>query len=91
MGNPHCVLFFPPDQTLPVEELGPVIETDKLFPGKTNVEFVQVIDREEINLSVWERGAGRTLACGTGACAAVVAGVLNNKMGEEGTRSSSGG
>ncbi|MDP8215496.1 MAG: diaminopimelate epimerase [Candidatus Euphemobacter frigidus] len=81
MGNPHCVLFFPPDQTLPVEELGPVIETDKLFPGKTNVEFVQVIDREEINLSVWERGAGRTLACGTGACAAVVAGVLNNKMG----------
>lgn len=83
MGNPHCVVFYPLDQNLPVEELGPVIESDPLFPEKTNVEFIQVISREEINFLVWERGAGRTLACGTGACAAVVAGVLTERTGRK--------
>ncbi|HDL63935.1 MAG TPA: diaminopimelate epimerase [Proteobacteria bacterium] len=79
MGNPHCVIFYPPDQDLPVEDLGPVIEVDPLFPEKINVEFIQVVSREEINFQVWERGAGRTLACGTGACAAAVAGALTDR------------
>jgi diaminopimelate epimerase len=83
MGNPHCVIFYPIDQNLPVEELGPVIEIDPLFPEKTNVEFIQIISRKEINFQVWERGAGRTLACGTGACAAVVAGALTDRTGKK--------
>ncbi len=83
MGNPHCVIFSPLDRIPPVEELGPVIESDPLFPEKVNVEFIQVISREEINFQVWERGAGRTLACGTGACAAVVAGVLTERTGRK--------
>jgi len=83
MGNPHCVIFYPDDQDLPVEELGPIIESDPLFPEKINVEFIQVISREEINFQVWERGAGRTLACGTGACAATVAGAITNRTGRK--------
>lgn len=79
MGNPHCVIFYPPEGEPPVSELGPVIENDDLFPRKTNVEFVQVQNPKEIKVKVWERGAGLTLACGTGACASVVAGVLNQK------------
>ena len=83
MGNPHCVIFYPDDQDLPVEELGPIIESDPLFPEKINVEFIQVISREEINFQVWERGAGRTLACGTGACAAAVAGAITDRTGRK--------
>ncbi len=83
MGNPHCVIFYPPDQAMPVEELGPRIESDPLFPEKINVEFVQVINREEMNFQVWERGAGQTLACGTGACAAAVAGALTERTGRK--------
>ncbi|MEA1927432.1 MAG: diaminopimelate epimerase [Candidatus Auribacterota bacterium] len=83
MGNPHCVIFYQSDQKLPVEELGPVIETNPLFPEKINVEFIHVINGKEINFQVWERGAGITLACGTGACAAVVAGVLTERTGRE--------
>lgn len=79
MGNPHCVIFYPLEVTPPVKELGPLIESDPLFPEKVNVEFIQVINREEISFQVWERGAGVTLACGTGACAAVVAGVLTDR------------
>jgi diaminopimelate epimerase len=73
MGNPHCVLFVPDAEAAPVAVLGPKIETHKLFPQRTNVEFAQVLDRNRIRMRVWERGAGITLACGTGACATAVA------------------
>ena len=77
MGNPHAVLFVPDPDKAPVETLGPRIERDPLFPHKTNVEFVTVEDRGHIRMRVWERGTGETLACGTGACAAMVACALN--------------
>jgi diaminopimelate epimerase len=73
MGNPHCVLFVADAQAAPVATLGPRIETHPLFPQRTNVEFAQVLDRARIRMRVWERGAGITLACGTGACATAVA------------------
>lgn len=81
MGNPHCILFVEDLQTAPVRTLGPEVETSDHFPQKTNVEFVRVIDDNEIELRVWERGCGETLACGTGACATLVACALNNKTG----------
>ena len=77
MGNPHCVIFVEDLIRLPVAKYGPLVETHRLFPKKTNVEFVQVNSRTEIEMRVWERGAGETLACGSGACGAVVASVLN--------------
>ncbi|MBF0491671.1 MAG: diaminopimelate epimerase [Deltaproteobacteria bacterium] len=77
MGNPHCVLFVQNVEEVPLKKMGSKIETDALFPKKTNVEFVQVIDKNTIKLRVWERGAGATMACGTGACGAVVASILN--------------
>jgi len=83
MGNPHCVIFYPPGKALPVEELGPMIETDPLFPAKTNVEFIRVLGEREMDFQVWERGAGITLACGTGACAAVVAAARTGRTGRE--------
>ena len=73
MGNPHCVLFVEDAETAPVADWGPVIEHDVLFPARTNVEFVQVLSPERVRMRVWERGAGITRACGTGACAAAVA------------------
>lgn len=79
MGNPHCVLFVQDYQNLDFERLGPAIEKHPLFPKKTNVEFVRVDSREELTMKVWERGAGPTLACGTGACASTVAAILNGK------------
>lgn len=79
MGNPHCVIFVEDTEFKGFEDLGKKIETHKVFPKRTNVEFVQVIDRKEIRMRVWERGAGETLACGTGACASAVASVLNKK------------
>jgi len=83
MGNPHCVFFLPDAEAAPVETLGPKIERHPLFPERTNVEFVQVVDRGAIRLRVWERGAGVTLACGSGACAAVVAGIRRGLLDEE--------
>jgi diaminopimelate epimerase len=83
MGNPHCVIFFPPGEKPPVAELGPVIETDPLFPEKTNVEFIHVLNDREVNFQVWERGAGMTLACGTGACAAAVAAARTGRTGRQ--------
>jgi len=79
MGNPHCITFVNDVQSIPVDEIGPKIENHPLFPEKTNVEFIQVLNKQEINFRVWERGVGETLACGTGACAALVASVLNKK------------
>ncbi len=75
MGNPHCVIYTEENSEQLAKTKGPVIETDSLFPQKTNVEFVNVISQNRIKMNVWERGCGITLACGTGACASVVAGV----------------
>ncbi len=77
MGNPHCLVFWEDFSTLDLTRLGPAIENHPLFPKKTNVEFIRVDSTVEITLKVWLRGAGPTLACWTGACAAVVASVLN--------------
>jgi diaminopimelate epimerase len=79
MGNPHCVIFVEDFATLDFERLGPAIEKHSLFPRKTNVEFIEVNSPKDLTMKVWERGAGPTLACGTGACASAVAGVLNHK------------
>lgn len=79
MGNPHCVMFVDDISALDFESVGPAIEKHLLFPRKTNVEFIEVNSPKEITMKVWERGAGPTLACGTGACASAVAAVLNHK------------
>lgn len=73
MGNPHCIFFVADAEATKVEKQGPLFEVHPLFPERTNVEFAQIIDRQTIRLRVWERGAGETLACGSGACAAAVA------------------
>ncbi|MBR1425506.1 diaminopimelate epimerase [bacterium] len=78
MGNPHCVIFTNENTLDMAKKYGPDIEHHPYFPEKTNVEFVKILSRNEIELSVYERGCGITLACGTGACATVVASVLNN-------------
>ncbi|MEG1537155.1 MAG: diaminopimelate epimerase [Clostridiales bacterium] len=77
MGNPHCVIFVENIADFPVDKVGAQIEIDEHFPAKTNVEFIQLLTKEKIAMRVWERGCGETLACGSGACAAVVASVLN--------------
>lgn len=77
MGNPHCVVFCDNVDNIDVQFLGPVFEKHKVFPEKINIEFVQIIDKRTLAMRVYERGAGETFACGTGACAAVVAAVLN--------------
>ena len=79
MGNPHCVVFVPDVDKVPLGATGPLLEVHPAFPRKTNVEFVQVLSREEVRMKVWERGAGATLACGTGACASAVAGHLSGR------------
>jgi diaminopimelate epimerase len=73
MGNPHVVFFVPDAEAAPVREVGPMIEHHHLFPERTNVGFAQIVSRDRIRLRVWERGVGETQACGTGACAALVA------------------
>lgn len=78
MGNPHCIIYVDDVDTFPVATYGPLIENNQLFPRRTNVEFIQVISRTEVKQRTWERGAGETLACGTGASAVCVAGVLND-------------
>lgn len=83
MGNPHCIIFDDNVEELDLQELGRPIEIHPAFPRKTNVEFVKVIDRKTLRMRVWERGAGITLACGTGTCATVVASVLNGKTDRE--------
>ena len=83
MGNPHCVIFVDELSRVPVAEWGPAIENHPLFPRKTNVEFVQVLSSGEMRMKVWERGAGETLACGTGACATLVAAVLTGRTGRQ--------
>ena len=80
MGNPHCIIFYNDDTKTMAEIFGERIENYELFPQKTNVEFVKIISRKKIQIDVWERGCGITLACGTGSCASVVAGILNDLL-----------
>ncbi|MDX8290210.1 diaminopimelate epimerase [Metabacillus indicus] len=93
MGNPHLVFYVDDIETAPVLTLGPVVEKDPLFPDSVNVEFVEVVSENELHFRVWERGSGVTMACGTGACAAVVSSVLNGftKRGEDTTVHLAGG
>jgi diaminopimelate epimerase len=79
VGNPHCIIFVPTIMDSHVLKVGPQIENHPIFPRRTNVEFVEVRQPDEVVMRVWERGSGETLACGTGACAVVVAGVLTGR------------
>jgi len=79
MGNPHCIIFVDDINDVDLSSIGPLIENNPIFPRKTNVEFAQMIDKQTIRMRVWERGAGITMACGTGACATLVAAVLNQR------------
>jgi diaminopimelate epimerase len=79
MGNPHCVVFADNIDPLDLEEIGPQFEHHPFFPQRVNTEFIRVLDPQELIMRVWERGSGETAACGTGACAAAVAAVLNRK------------
>lgn len=83
MGNPHAVIFTEGINKLDLPTLGPKFEANPIFPRKTNTEFIEVIDHHTLNMRVWERGAGETLACGTGACAAAVAAILNGYCGRQ--------
>ena len=78
MGNPHCVIFTDEDVYEMAKTYGPLLESHEMFPEKTNVEFVKIKSKSEVDFCVYERGCGITLACGTGACASIVAAVLNN-------------
>ncbi|OZU88594.1 diaminopimelate epimerase [Virgibacillus indicus] len=80
MGNPHAILFSDNVHEVPLEEIGPIIEHSRFFPDRVNVGIVHVKNRAEIDYRVWERGSGITMACGTGACASVVAAALNNLL-----------
>ena len=77
MGNPHCVVYVNDVSCIDIEKLGPAFERHEKFPDRINTEFIRVVSETELDMRVWERGSGETLACGTGACAAAVAGVLN--------------
>ncbi|OOE14125.1 diaminopimelate epimerase [Fictibacillus arsenicus] len=79
MGNPHAIFFVDNIEEAPLHSLGPVIEKDPIFPDWVNAEFVEIVSEQEMHFRVWERGSGITQACGTGACAAAVAAVLNKK------------
>lgn len=83
MGNPHAVTFVEDTKILPLEKIGPEFEHHKMFPDRVNTEFVQVLNRKEVSMRVWERGSGETLACGTGACAVAAACVENGKTERE--------
>ncbi|MGM0443626.1 MAG: diaminopimelate epimerase [Fibrobacterota bacterium] len=91
MGNPHAVIHVDDVTDAMVLEDGPVIERLERFPRRTNVEFIRVINSNEIDMRVWERGCGETLACGTGACASVVAGIMQNRHGHRVTVHLAGG
>lgn len=83
MGNPHAVVFMDDVANLDIEAIGPLFENHVRFPRRTNTEFVKIIDRHNVEMRVWERGSGETLACGTGTCATVVACVLNGLTEDE--------
>lgn len=91
MGNPHAITFVEDIDNIDIEKYGPIIENNPIFPNRTNVEFVQIIDKNNIKVKVWERGVGETLACGTGACAAMVASGINGYTDENVTVNLPGG
>lgn len=91
MGNPHAVTFVDQVETLDLAHLGPNFENHSLFPDRINTEFVQVIDRKNLRMRVWERGSGETLACGTGACAALAAAVITDRCDRRATVHLNGG
>ncbi len=91
MGNPHAITFVEDVNKIPIETYGPIIENHSAFPNKTNVEFVQIKDRDHIKMRVWERGVGETMACGTGACASAIASGVNGYTNENVTVELPGG
>jgi diaminopimelate epimerase len=91
MGNPHCITFVDDVQAIDLEKIGPQFEHHAAFPQRTNTEFIEVVRPDYLKMRVWERGAGITLACGTGACAALVAAVLNGKSDRKATIELPGG
>ena len=91
MGNPHCITFVEDVAAIPLETLGPQFETHTAFPKKINTEFIEVVRPDYLKMRVWERGAGITLACGTGACASLVAAVLTGKSDRRATVELPGG
>lgn len=91
MGNPHCITFVDAVDTIDLPAIGPTIETHAVFPQRTNVEFIEVVRPDYLKMRVWERGAGITLACGTGACASLVAGVLGQHCDRRATVELPGG
>jgi len=91
MGNPHCITFVEDVAAIPLATLGPEFEHHPVFPQRTNTEFIEVVQPNYLKMRVWERGAGATLACGTGACAALVAGVLSGRCQRRATVELPGG
>ena len=85
MGNPHTVIFTTKIEKLNLPKVGPFIENASIFPRRTNTEFIELVSKNYIKMRVWERGSGETMACGTGACASVVAGVLNGYIARKTT------
>ena len=85
MGNPHAVVYVDSVDAVEIEKEGPPMENHKLFPNRVNMEFVEILKNKELKMRVWERGSGETLACGTGACAVLVASVLNSKSDRSNT------
>lgn len=91
MGNPHCITFVDDISAIELEKIGTLFENHSVFPQRTNTEFIQIVRSDYLKMRVWERGAGITLACGTGACASLVAGVLNQKCDRRATIELPGG
>jgi diaminopimelate epimerase len=91
MGNPHCITFVDDVKAIDLEKIGPLFEHHSVFPQRTNTEFIEVVRPDYLKMRVWERGAGITLACGTGACASLVAAVLNGKSDRKATIELPGG
>ncbi|MBD3882455.1 diaminopimelate epimerase [Phormidium tenue FACHB-886] len=91
MGNPHCITFVEDTAAVPLEAIGTQFEHHPVFPQRTNIEFIQIVSRDYLKMRVWERGAGITLACGTGACAALVAAVLTERSDRQATIELPGG
>ncbi|MEM6256041.1 MAG: diaminopimelate epimerase [Cyanobacteria bacterium P01_D01_bin.156] len=91
MGNPHCITFVEDTDGVSLAKVGPLVENHGVFPQRTNAEFIQIVRPDYLKMRVWERGAGATLACGTGACASLVAAVLNGKCDRKATVELPGG
>ncbi len=91
MGNPHAIVFVEDTKAVPIETIGPLFDFNGIFPERVNTEFVHVVDRSRIDMRVWERGSGETLACGTGACASAMACIMNGLTDNEVTVSLIGG